>query len=266
MSKYSIPSFRSHPDFNFKVDKTSKERWNSQLQLFQDAYLAQTWDWGEITCGAKSVSRLTLEYKGNTVGMVQTRIRRLPFTTLGMGTVYGGPIWIRNYDQPNIDNLKYLLTAMYEEYVVRRGLVLRITPNIFSIQGEDITTTFEEAGFRLCSTNKVYRTLRLDLSLSVEDLYKNLSRNWKRHLNRANASGVTVKTKNDLEYFKIFRKLYEEMLTRKQFDTPINISSYERLQDLLHDSLKLKIMIAYLNDKPAYGSANASSNRNAAAC
>lgn len=59
----------------------------------------------------------------------------MPIVKAGIAYIPCGPIWHRHGEEINYDTLRQLLTALRQEYVLNRKLLLRITPK--QIEGHD---------------------------------------------------------------------------------------------------------------------------------
>jgi len=237
--------------FKYLVDTSDENQWNNLVTLFRDATVNQTWAYCNIR--SSRTSNLVLIQDGRVQAAAMLRLRIIPVAGRGIAYLGSGPMWRLRDEADDLETLRMILCALKAEYVVRRGLFLRILPNMFTNLPNhgDIRSVFKEEGF--CCRMEPSQTLFLDLTPSVEDLRKGLHPKWRNHLNHAEKSGLMVREGVDNECFKVFMKLYEAMLARKQYETNVDINEYEAIQRALPASLKPTIVISELEGRPQAG-------------
>lgn len=116
------------PGYQVEVDQIQREEWSSLLRLFDDANIIQTWDFARIVRPRQQVSRLVLRRQGETMGIAQVRIVALPCFSRGIAQVARGPVWRRREKPQDSQIFNAMIEALHEEYVVRRKLLLRLSP------------------------------------------------------------------------------------------------------------------------------------------
>src|SRR5438105_4123074 len=97
------------PDFQVAIDQVTEGEWNSFLSQFADASLYQTWAYGAVSWGERSLSHLLLRRAGQVVGMAQFRIMRVPLLSSGIAYLRWGPLWRRRDSAPDPGVLTALL-------------------------------------------------------------------------------------------------------------------------------------------------------------
>ncbi len=245
--------FKLDSEYTFSVDAVDENEWDSIVPLFRDATVNQTWAYGRVRSKRTPSSHLLLKHNGQVVAAAMTRMITLPMLKGGIAYVGSGPMWRLRGEADNIEILCRILRALREEYVVRRRLFLRISPNMLTNlpNPDEIRHVFEQEGYVCKNLNG--GTLLLDLTPSIEDLRKGLHQKWRNLLNRAEKNELTVREGADDQLFKTFRKIYKEMLTRKQYATNVDMDEYEAIQSALPENLKPRIVICESEGRPMAG-------------
>jgi len=233
------------------VDTLSENEWNSMITKFRDATINQTWAWSNIM--SPKTSNLVIRRNGSVVAAAILRLVTIPVINAGIAYIGTGPMWRLYGEEDNINILRHLIRALRKEYVDHRGLLLRITPNIFNnySEYENIITVFEKEHFKRKDLNE--RTLFLDLNQPLEHLRKSLHTKWRGSLNNAEKNNMIIYKGNDEKTFITFRGIYKEMVLRKKYDEPADIDKYENIFKVLPDSLKPIIIICESEGIPAAG-------------
>ncbi len=227
--------------YTTEIDSIGKTEWHSILAGFADANIYQTWSYGEVSWGPQRLSHLILRREGLPVAMAQLRIWRLPILQKGIAYLNWGPLWRPRIDNDHLVCLKNMIRALRNEYVSKRGLILRMQPKIIEdAYSQRILSLFREEGF--LRTPDPTRTFLVDLRPSIEDLRKNLHRSWRRSLTFAEKQGLILEEAKDQEHYDLILKIYSQMKTRKKFFGNMQLDMLEVHKDLPSE-LKLKIML-----------------------
>lgn len=233
------------PGFTAHVDQVCQPNWASLLTRFDDASVYQSWSYGAVCWDPRQLSHLVLERSGEPVAMAQVRLVTLPVLGKGIAYVRWGPLWRLHGQTLDPEILRQALLALQTEYIERRGLLLRLVPNAY--QGEPAGDLCQAAcsglGFVLDPRVHVYRTMRVDLSQSVDDLRKGLQSRWRNYLKNAEKAGYELVEGATVELYDVFLSLYREMMERKQFDTTVDVDEFRRLQQDLPAELKMQIFV-----------------------
>ena len=238
--------------FHIEIDKIDRKSWDHLIAQFDDASISQTWSDGTIARGKKSVSHIVIKKGEDILGCCQVRLRRLPLYNLGIADIIWGPLCIKKGGMFSPDVLYHMMRALKEEYAIKRGYLLRISPHAKGESKELFKQILENEGFIRNQSLRPYRTFILDLSPPLEDLHKNFLPKWRGHLNKAERSELKVVEGTNDDLYKIFLMLAKEMVERKNLTTEhINIfEHYGRIQADLPESLKMKIMICEAENEP----------------
>jgi len=234
--------------YSIEIDRMAKAEWSEYLLKFEDATIYQTWSYGAVRWGVNNLSHLVLKKGEEIVGLAQVSIKKIPFLEAGIAYIPWGPMW-RSKDRENeISKFGEIIRALKNEYAIRRGLLLRIAPN--EIDGDDnkCTSILESEGF--VRRRQHYRTLLIELSASMDELYKGLARRWKRALKTAESKKLRVSEGDNEEFFEAPNKLYKDMVSRKGFVPGVDIDEFRAIQKDLPETLKMKIMTCEYEGKP----------------
>jgi len=235
-------------DYTVEVDNVDKDTWHDLLLNFDDGVYVQTWSYGAIRWGEKNLSHLILKKDGKVVAIAQARIVKLPILRDGIAYIPSGPIWKIHGEEENLENLRYIIRALREEYVIRRGLALRILPK--EIEGEDdnISKIFKGEGFSWKQSQ--FLTILMDLSPSLEELRKNLRKSWKRSLKDAEQERLELVESSGDELNEIALRMHKEMVDRKKYVEFVDADEMVSINKDLPEALKLRIMIAKYENEP----------------
>ncbi len=231
--------------FTTEVDRIGEEEWNRCLARFDDANLYQTWCYGDVRWGARNVSRLVLRRDGTIVAMAQVFVARAPGIKAGVAHVRWGPVC--QLAGPPIDPevVGGMATALHDEYVKKRGLLLRVLPKgyVGTPRGETFAAAFGQYASRAFGRAESYRTIDVDLAAPLERIRKNLDQKWRNQLNAAERKGLAVSEDDSDTWFPRFRHLLQQMQARKGFQASSDIEQFQRMQRALPAGQKMKVIM-----------------------
>ena len=231
--------------YTAQIDSITESEWSDLLLRFDDASIYQSWSYGAVCWVGSQLSHLVLKRGEDVVAMAQVRLIRMPVLGKGVAYVRWGPLCRLHGEPFNQDVLREVAKALKEEYCNRRGLLLRIVPNAY---GEDESGTSwrsacSDLGFQLDPSVHVYKTQRVDLAQSLDDLRKGLHQRWRNYLKNAEKSAYTLLEGSSDEIYETFLVLYRQMMVRKQFDTTVDVEEFARLQQALPVNLKMRVFV-----------------------
>jgi hypothetical protein len=241
----AFPSLPVSNQYAIGVDNVDASEWHARLGDFDDASIYHTWAYGEAHWSAGQLSHLTLERDGRTVAMAQVRLLRLPLLSKGIAYIRWGPL-CRLRGQPlEVEVLKQMTAALKEEYVNRRGLFLRILPAVFEADpfASSCTAIWSALGLKKNEKARLYRTVRLGLERSLEDLRKGLNAKWRNKLNGAERNDLSISEGIGPEFYERFMSVYGEMMARKHFETTVDVAEFQQMQQQLPSDLKMRIFL-----------------------
>jgi hypothetical protein len=234
-------------DYTAEIDHISADEWNEALPLFADASFYQTWSFGAIHTGSRKMSHIVVKKNGRVVSLGQVRIIKVPFLHVGLAHITWGPLWKIDGDS-NTDHLRNSLRALYNEYVVRRGLFLRIVPPLAdNRENEPVKSVFSEEGYS--RVEHPVQTVFLDLTPTIGEIRQNLSRSWRHTLQAAERRGMHFVEGSDDRLCEMAIKLVREMRDRKQFYGGNQLEAIT-VHRYLPESLKLRFLVCLDGDEP----------------
>ena len=207
------------------------------------------------SAGKKNLSHLVLKRNDEIVGMAQLRIVRPTRFNFGMAYLRWGPICHRRGSELDAETVVTIARALHEEYVCKRRLLLQILPNAFvgSERGELFQSAFSSFTQEPSTSANLYRTFVLDLTPTVEELRRNLDKKWRNQLNRAEKNGLRVVAGSETDQFRTFCLMYKQMRNRKTFETTVDIEEFERIQEDLPQTHRMRILICEQEGVPVAG-------------
>ena len=234
------------------IDAVAAAEWAELLDKFEDANLYQTWSYGAVRWGEQNLSHLVLRQEGRVIGIAQLRIIRPPLLKCGIAYLRWGPLCHLRGGPLEPDSVRRMATALHTEYVVRRGLFLRLLPDAFS--NSERTAVFKKAFSGVCMPSSNHspcdRTFVLDLAPPLDELRKKLDQKWRNQLNRAEKNNLAVVQGSGSSEYLEFLRLYREMWKRKRFDTTVDVDEFRRICEDLPARLKMRILICLHQSVP----------------
>jgi len=227
--------------------KGSEDEWDSALLCAEDYSVFQSYAWGKLKSNAKW---LPLRYRcinmsGNTIGMAQMLLKRLPFGMVFLW-VPGGLVF--RFPNQNFGEftamLRSLITTLRLEYPL--SLIRFHTQTPYNAQ---LSYLFNQVLSRpYCKINSGYSVL-FELNPAIARSKKNMTANHRKNTKKAIAANITWSFGNNDKLLMDFDKIHEEMVSAKQL--PSIALRYEELQ-LQRDILahKVLILIGSLDNKP----------------
>jgi lipid II:glycine glycyltransferase (peptidoglycan interpeptide bridge formation enzyme) len=240
-----IAPVATNPTFTTSADQITEVEWNRLLLLFADASIYQSWSYGAVCWGAGQLSHLVLKRDGEVVGVAQVRLVRLPVLGKGIAYIRWGPLCRLEAEPLQEETLRQLMLALKAEYAEKRGLMLRIVPNIYASgpAAEPWRSACQTLGFTLNPRVHVYRTMHVDLTQSLDDLRKGLQQRWRNYLKNAEKAGYAILEGANVELYDTFLVLYRQMMARKHFDTMVDVDQFKILQRSLPLPLKMQVFL-----------------------
>jgi hypothetical protein len=244
----------SPPGYRIEVDRASSTEWAAMLDLFQDANLYQTRSYGAVRWGPENLSHLVVKKSGEVLAMAQLRIVRPTRLRFGVAYLRWGPLWSRRGSQTDPEVVACMAKALAQEYVERRGLLLRVLPNAFA--NSERAAVLQSAFFPFTSeseTDATYRTFIVDLAPPLEELRSGLDKKWRNALSRSEKNGLEILEGDGVEEYRIFCQMYREMSKRKGFETTVNVEEFGRIQDDLPKDHRMQTLICLQAGVPVAG-------------
>lgn len=231
------------PGYEPEAGKVDKDTWHQITQLFEDSNIYQTWSHDSLRRGLNQVSHFILRSEGEIVAAAQLRVLRVPFMKTGIAYVRWGPLWKTRKEPANPDVFRQAVRALRNEYVTRRGLMLRLYPSVYKDEDQTLEAILREEGYREHKQETEDRTLLLDIRPEAEEVRRNFHKKWRNSLNQAEKNLLEVIEGEDDELFGTFIGLYREMLSRKKFAVTTDIDRFRTMQRDLPHEWKMRVFL-----------------------
>jgi lipid II:glycine glycyltransferase (peptidoglycan interpeptide bridge formation enzyme) len=245
----------SDSSWQVEVDRGTTAEWSQMLDLFEDANIYQTSAYGGVRWGERNLSRLVLKRDGDVMGMAQVRIVRPTPLKFGMAYLRWGPIWKRCCQPLDPEVLIRMARAIEDEYLGKRKLFLQIRPNAFA--GSTRAHAFQRAFSKFTrvpgEAETAYRTFVLDLTPTLDELRGRLEKKWRNQLTRSEKNDLTVISGHGSEEYRAFCEIYSQMRNRKTFETTVDVDEFERIQEALTESQRMRVLICRDKGVPVAG-------------
>jgi len=229
--------------YSSEVDSVDEESWYGLLRQFDDANIYQTWAYGLVRNGRQNISHLLVKEGGKVVAVAQSRIVKTPLIGAGIAYVMWGPLWRPQEARADAEVFRQAIRALRNEYVCRRGLLLRLHPILFDDDSPCFLSILEEEGFGRAGLEVRPRTIIMDLSRSLDEIRRELRPHWQRELKVAEKQKLEIIEGSEDEVFEMFIQIYREMVARKKFREPNDIDEFRVVQRQLPAEFKMKIML-----------------------
>lgn len=234
------------------VTTTADDSGYRVLDLFQDANIFQTVAFCRARTPATRLEQLILR-RGSDVA-ASALVRLVPIPLFGtIAYVFWGPTFHRVAGVRDEATLAHALKALRDEYVVKRGMGLRVVPMLTRDDGLAWAALFREQGYRHVVPRMPKQTIVVPLDPPLEQLRKGLDQKWRNCLNSAERNNLTIRQGHEGPVFDLFLEVYREMLTRKRLGEPGDIRSFMAAQAALPDRFKLMVFVALEDGRPAAG-------------
>jgi hypothetical protein len=238
-----------------EFDTVNRQAWHKIINQFADVNIYQTWSYDAIRCGEKNISHMVLRAGNKIIAAAQARIVRIP--VIGLGAVYlrWAPFWQLRNQTPDPLVFRLALRALRNEYVIRRGLILRIFPILYNDNDSNhaFTDVLSREGYIPVPDEDPGRTLIMDIRQPIEDVRKKFDQKWRNCLNKSEHNNLEVIEGTDDDLFADFIVLYRALLDRKQFQEPNDINEFRMIQKDLPPEHKMRIFLCQSNGVSSAG-------------
>jgi lipid II:glycine glycyltransferase (peptidoglycan interpeptide bridge formation enzyme) len=239
--------------YHSEIDHICRDEWYQIIDQFSDANIYQTWDYDAARFGYKNQCRFVLRKNGQIVAACIVRIVRLPLIGNRAAYVRWGPMFRTNTANEDPEIFRRTLRALKDEFVSRRGLLLRIYPVLFYTNSYLFQKILHEEGYQSTPNESEQYTLILDIRPSLVDIRKNFKQKWRNCLNKSEKFPLDVTKGTGDQLFTQFIELYAELLERKKFEPPNDINEFRRIQQDLPAKQKMEIFICSQAGRPTAG-------------
>lgn len=240
-----------------EIDRGAEPEWSNLLDRFHDANIYQTWAYGRVRWGDSALSHTVLRRDGEAVAAAQLRIVRTPVLGGGIAYLRWGPLW-RRKDRPFEPEIALrMIQRIREEYIVRRGLALRVIPRVFvhEPEAESVRAAFGAVRIGPLPSAPPYATFLLDLRPSLEDLRKGLHKTWRKRLRQAEDGDVECVAGTGEDLFDVLTALYNDMVALKKFAAFVDPTEFREMQKHLPDAQKMTVIVCRTAGNPVSATA-----------
>lgn len=227
--------------------KLDRRTWERETTRFLDHNYRQTWAYGVSAAervGAV-VEHIAWMADGEALALADVRVRVLPMVGGGIAYINGAPL-VRAAGAPDDgERLGGMLGALRDEYVARRGMVLRVAPVLgdaaLDARREE---EFGGAGFTRATMGARYRTIALDINRPLDALRAGLSQKWRNCLNSGERQGVQIAVSADTAGLRRFADLYRAFAERKGLHVNHDAEFFFGVQEGLSGDDRLVVQLA----------------------
>jgi len=174
--------------------------------------LLQSWAYGKAKEESEGwrVKRGVIRRNGNIIAIFQALEKSWFF--LGVIRINRGPMLINGND--DFETKYNVYKILRKTWRLSKGRILLVAPALYDTP--ENRAILQLVGFR--KRDKIHwQSSWMNLNKSKEELRKQLSKNWRRNLSRAEKNELTIESDNKNETFSWILKLYKEMQVKKKF-------------------------------------------------
>jgi lipid II:glycine glycyltransferase (peptidoglycan interpeptide bridge formation enzyme) len=249
LTNIGLKMFAKDNEYKMEIDSLGKGEWSNLLLEFDDATIYQTWSYGVVRWGQDNLSHVVIKRNNEVIAAAQLRILKIPLFNAGIAYLSWGPMWRRHGFKVELNIFEKVIKVLKEEYAVKRGLFLRIQPNVLEENSAEIVSVLYKEGFKKNLEIQPYRTLMLDLSPGMNEIRKALDQKWRNQLNRAEKNNLKIIVGNSDELYRIFLDIQKEMHDRKKYVPGVDYGEFREMQKDLPEVLKMIIIICEYSEK-----------------
>lgn len=239
------------PGYTFEIDSVSPSEWYRIVSEFDDASVYQVWQDGSDDDRPSSICRVLLRREGQVVSVAEVRLVTVPMTDHGIAYVFWGPL--TNRVGSDRDTFRQMLRAMCQEFVHRRGMILRVHPRLYESVHADTLGILSDEGFEPVVDVRPKRTLIMNLAPPVEEIRRSVDKRWRNCLAKAERSGLAVTSGTSLDLFDRFGTVYAKMLARKRLSPTADLAKHRRAQSRLPDGCKMRVVLIHSGGETCAG-------------
>jgi hypothetical protein len=233
-----------------------REEWTELARGFLDYNYRQNWAYGQHAAARVGATSENVGiFRGEeAIALANVRVKRVPVIGGGVAFISGGPLVNRGDEQGVRERLSQALLVLRDEYVTRRGMMLRILGTLGDEQScASQRAAYERLGFGPFHGPGAYRTMVLDLSADEGQIRKNLAQKWRNCLNNAERQGIHIKVATDEAAVATFEGIFGAFVDRKKFTVGLSPDFFRQVQAELAEHERLVVQLAELNGEVVAG-------------
>ena len=243
----------SYSKLSHTFQTLDQDHWHRILDDFQDASVFQTTAFYKVKSDAADLEHFLLLKEQEVLAAAQVRLIHAPLFGGSIAYVLWGPFFHRQKSEPDLAVLQQAIRSLRQEYVVNRGMSLRINPQFTVDEGPDYLSVFTNEGYMREVSRKPARTILIALDRPIDVIRKGLDQKWRNCLNRGEKNALQLIEGNNSAMFELFLQMYRQMLARKRLAEPGDIRAFMAMQNLLPTRHKMKVFVALERGEPSAG-------------
>lgn len=191
--------------------ETNKGNWEKEIVNFSEANFLQSWNWGEFQEAlGKTVSRLIIKDSNKVVAVcliIKEEAKRGTYFAIS-----GGPL----VDWENRDLVKFLFNSIRSLASEQHAIFIRFRPQ--AVNTPELRKTVKKLGaFPANMHLTADLTLQLDLSKDQDQILKEMRKNTRSSIRKADREDIEIRISDDKSEIKEFVKHQNELAQRHGF-------------------------------------------------
>jgi lipid II:glycine glycyltransferase (peptidoglycan interpeptide bridge formation enzyme) len=231
----------------WSIQSITRSEWDVYWGNCSNTNLLQSWEYGEAKeLAEKWVAKhfIIFNQQKKPVALIQVLIKSLPLLG-GIARVNRGPILIGNTakNHKTVVSIKMAsLALLLKEARKQHWRLIQISPELPN------TTIVKESLLKLGlkrQNQPVWASGRIDLNIDKQDMLRNFSTRWRRHIKKSIKLKVSIKIEsNNIDNINLLLSKYNELQNKKEF-TGISNKLINALSKQVGIYWKFNLFIAY---------------------
>jgi hypothetical protein len=229
------------------------QEWDWHLRRFDDVSYNQTAVYTAGKWGAARVCQCIVMHGRDLLGGACVTTFVPPFLRQGLAYINFGPVWRRSDLPPAEERYRAVVTALYEEYALRRGHLLSIVPRASPDFSPLEYRALTRLGFRLRRPSLDPERYLVDLALDPDQQWNSLGQKWRYNLRKALASSLRVCECSGEQGYVTIAELHRQMVARKRFDNKDAVDLLTDMAERLAPEHGPRTFLVHHGDHPVAG-------------
>ncbi len=228
----------------------SADSWHGVVSDFPNFTLAQTWEYAQakVLTGSWKARRLVFIEGSRIVAAAQAIVRLVPKFDKGLVWINGGPLG--EFSSANDALFLSVMEKLKGYWVDQKRMYLRLALP-WPAQEVDFSK-LRSLGYESTDCSG-WASIRLDLSLPLDQLRSQLQQKWRNCLNKSERLGIEEHIGFDPATMSAFAEKHQRMLEERKFDTTITPDLIATLQGMLPSDRKLLVFLGKHNGQAVGG-------------